>query len=294
MELTEGTARQSLIEACRRVGIDANSVELIRIGSNAVFRTGSDVVGRVAVAAGSLENAARQVAVARWLESVGYPANRALSVSQPVELDGMVVTFWQSVSDDTVYAPIAEVASVIKSLHSLDAPLDIELPDLQPFGAEPDPLPDFPGVGEDDARFLCSRIEWAREEFPRLPFALPFGVIHGDANVGNVLSDKEGRPVVIDLDSFAVGPREWDLIQTALFYDRIGWHTLEEYRTFVDVYSYDIMEWSGYSDLADMREIAMTSWLSQKAESSSSTVAEAKKRIDAIRTGTSRRNWGAH
>lgn len=294
MELTEGTARQSLIEACRQVGIDAHSVELVRIGSNAVFRTSSDVVGRVAVAAVSSDNAAKQVAVARWLESVGYPANRALSVSQPVELDGMVVTFWQSVSDGTVFAPIAEVASVIKRLHSLDTPLDIELPDLRPFGAERDPLPNFVGVGEDDARFLFSRIEWAREEFPRLPFALPFGVIHGDANVGNVLSDKEGRPVVIDLDSFAVGPREWDLIQTALFYDRFGWHTLEEYRTFVDVYGYDVMEWSGYSDLADMREIAMTSWLSQKAKLSSSTAAEAKKRIDAIRTGASRRDWGAY
>ena len=40
---------------------------------------------------------------------------------------------------------------------------------------------------------------------------------------------------VFDLDSFAVGPREWDLVQTALFYDRLGWHTREEYRTFVEV-----------------------------------------------------------
>lgn len=292
MELAEGAARRSLVEACGQVGINADSAELIRIGSNAVFRIGSDVIGRVAVDSSS--SAGRQVAVARWLESVGYPANRALAVQQPVEVNGNVVTFWEAVSDETTYAPIADVASVIKRLHDLDPPRDIELPDLQPFGAKSEQLPDFSGIGDDDAQFLRSRIEWAREEFPKLPFALPFGVIHGDANVGNVLSDKEGEPVVIDLDSFAVGPREWDLIQTALFYDRLGWHTLEEYRAFVDVYGYDVMEWSGYADLADMREVAMTRWLAKKAGSSSSAATEAKKRIYAIRSGTSRRDWGAY
>jgi hypothetical protein len=35
------------------------------------------------------------------------------------------------------------------------------------------------------------------------------------------------------------------------------WHTGEGYRTFVEVYGYDLMAWEGYSDLADMREIAI-------------------------------------
>jgi len=56
----------------------------------------------------------------------------------------------------------------------------------------------------------------------------------------------DGDPVLIDPDSFAAGPREWDLVQTALFYDRFGWHNAKEYRTFVDVYGFDIMDWSGY------------------------------------------------
>jgi hypothetical protein len=62
----------------------------------------------------------------------------------------------------------------------------------------------------------------------------------------------------------------------------------------VKVYEYDIMEWAGYSDLADMREIAMTSWLSKKAASSEHAAAEAAKRIDAIRSGRSRRDWSAY
>ena len=41
-------------------------------------------------------------------------------------------------------------------------------------------------------------------------FALPPGVIHGDASIGNVLRDRHGHPVVIDLDGFARrGNRTW-------------------------------------------------------------------------------------
>ncbi|MCH6165160.1 phosphotransferase family protein [Pseudonocardia alaniniphila] len=294
MDLGEAVGRRSLEEACRRVGVDARSVELIRVGTNAVFRVGRDVIGRVVLDEGNGPSVERQVAVARWLESVGFPANRALAVDQPVKADGLLVTLWESVCDGEVYAPIADVAAVIKQLHELRSPTGIDLPDLRPFGAETDPLPGFPGLDENDATFLRSRIERARLEFGNLPFALPLGVIHGDANVGNVLSGKEGRPVVIDLDSFAVGPREWDLIQTAIFYDRFGWHTAEEYRTFVDVYGYDIMTWPGYSDLADMREVAMVTWLSRKATESGGAAAEAKKRINAMRTGGSRRDWGPY
>jgi hypothetical protein len=54
------------------------------------------------------------------------------------------------------------------------------------------------------------------------------------------------------------------------------------------------MAWKGYSDLADMREIAMTTWLGRKAEESPAAAAEAAKRIHAIRTDGSRRDWGVY
>lgn len=293
-ELARQRAGRALMSACRDVGIDAPSAELIRLGSNAVFRLGGDVVARVAPSLDLFDNAEKQVAVARWLESVDYPATRALQVEQPVKAGGRVVTFWESVGDGTVYAPIADVAALVRRLHELEAPAGLLLPELAPFGQPDDPLPEFPGLPDADGQVLRERIVWARETFPKLPFALPLGVIHGDANVGNVLSDNEGLPVLIDLDSFAIGPREWDLIQTALFADRLGWHTPEEYRVFVEVYGYDITKWSAYSELADMREIAMTTWLSKKAGESEATAREAVKRISAIRTGASRRDWGAY
>ena len=45
-------------------------------------------------------------------------------------------------------------------------------------------------------------------------------------------------------------PREWDLALTAIYYDSFGWHTREEYETFVRIYGFDIMQWPGYRPCA--------------------------------------------
>ena len=293
MPMTEADARRSLLIACRDVGLSTDDPELIRLGSNAVFRVSSQVIARVAPDIASIDNAEKQIRVARWLKQIEYPAVRAIR-ARPIKTADTVVTLWESIAPGTTYAPIADVALLIRRLHELPQPPELPLPDLRPFNPASEEFPHLGGLRPDDRAFLCDRIEWARSEFPRLPFTLPGGVIHGDANVGNVLTDTHGKPVLIDLDSFATGPREWDLIQTALFYDRLGWHTREEYQTFVEVYGYDLMRWKGYSALADMREIAMTTWLSRKASESPGAAAEAHKRINAIRTGASRRDWGAY
>lgn len=292
--LRESTARRALTQACQQVGLPHGDAELIRIGSNAVFRVDAAIIARVAPSLAHRGNAQKQIEVARWLADIDYPATRALDVEQPVDAGGRVVTFWESIAPETRYAPIREVARLTRRLHDLGVPPALALPVLQPFGAPGEPFPDLPAIPAADAQFLRERLEWARWRFPLLPFTLPAGVVHGDANVGNVLVDDQGRAVLIDLDSFSIGPREWDLIQTALFYDRLGWHTGDEYMEFVDVYGYDLMSWSGYGELADMREIAMTTWLCRKAGDSASTAAEALKRVAAIRTGSSRRDWGAY
>ena len=139
---TDATARKALTHACQLAGIDAQTVELIRMGSNAVYRVDGDVIARVAPSTKLMANAEKQIEVARWLESVDYPATRACVVTQPVEADGRVVTFWESISRKTVYAPIRDVALLIKRLHALPAPADVDLPDLQPFGCRGDrPMP---------------------------------------------------------------------------------------------------------------------------------------------------------
>ena len=47
------------------------------------------------------------------------------------------------------------------------------------------------------------------------------GPIHGDAHTGNLLVDT-GQVVLSDFQSAAVGPREWDLLPTAIALERYG------------------------------------------------------------------------
>jgi hypothetical protein len=77
-----------------------------------------------------------------------------------------------------------------------------------------------------------------------------------------------------------------DVALTAIYYDSFGWHTREEYETFVGVYGFDIMQWPGYPVMR-----LMLTWVIQKAGESQHIAAEADKRIRALRSGASRKDW---
>ena len=91
------------------------------------------------------------------------------------------------------------------------------------------------------------RLADLRARYAALEFVLPAGPVHGDANIGNILRRQaDGVAVLIDLDGFASGPREWDLVLTAMYFERFGWHTAAEYAEFAEVYGFDVMAWPGY------------------------------------------------
>jgi aminoglycoside phosphotransferase (APT) family kinase protein len=290
--MSEAETRAILRQACEVAGLSADGARLLRLGSNAVYRLTAPVVARIARPEAGAAAACRMIAVSRWLESAAYPAVRALPLDQPIVLDGHAVTFWEAVSDDgDQYATIGQVAEVIARLHTMAAPDDLRLPVLEPFRDAGQRIAESRWLTGDDRAWMTSELVRLQAEYASLDFALPRGVIHGDANIGNVLRDDLGKPVVIDLDDFATGPREWDLIQTAIYYDRFGWHTREEYETFTRVYGYDLLQWPGYPVLAAVREFIMVTWMVLKADESGSTSAEARKRLHALRTGDSRKDW---
>jgi hypothetical protein len=97
--------------------------------------------------------------------------------------------------------------------------------------------------------------------------------------------------VLSDLDSFRIGPREWDLVQTAIYADRYGWHTEAEYQAFVTANGYDLRSWDGYPVLADVRELLMVLWNAGNAASSAEHAEELAKRLDTLRTGQGRHSW---
>ena len=291
-ELSQARAHALLEQACGVAGLNVDGARLLRIGSNAVYHLAEPVVARISRKDTDLERARRTVAVARWLERVGYPAVRAIAVEQPVEIGGHAITFWESVSDDgDQYATIAEVAQVLAKLHRLDAPAYLHLPMLAPFEDAASRIAVNGWLSPGDRSFLTEQLAILQDSYARLEFALPQGVIHGDANIGNVLHNREGKPVVIDLDGFAIGPREWDLAPTAIYYDSFGWHTHDEYETFMRVYGFDIMQWPGYLTMRAVREFLMVTWVIQQARDSPRVAAEAAKRITALRTDASRKDW---
>jgi thiamine kinase-like enzyme len=167
------------------------------------------VIVRIARDPGPLDEARKQVAVARWLEDVRYPATRAIHVEQPIEVEAHAVTAWQSVSEREEYAPIGQVADLIRQLHALTLPASLLLPRFDPFKQLEERLGILAGVDQNDAAFLRARATELAKQYESLSFPLGYGPIHGDANVGNVILSEDGRPVLIDLDSFATGPREW-------------------------------------------------------------------------------------
>lgn len=291
-ELDEVRAHGLLKQACGVAGLDADGARLLRLGSNAVYHLAAPVVVRISRHDAGEETACRSVEVARWLESAHYPAVRVINVDQPVSIDGHTITFWQSVSDDgDQYATVGQVAEVLARLHRLNAPGNLHLPMLAPFHDAPKRISANGWLSIDDRDFLTKRLSEMREEYARLRYTLTQGVIHGDAGIGNVLRDRKGSPVVIDLDGFAIGPREWDLALTAIYYDSFGWHTCDEYETFVRVYGFDIMQWDGYPVMRAVREFLMVTWVIQQAGESEQIAMEARKRITALRTGVSRKDW---
>lgn len=284
-------AEETLRQACALVDLDADDLELMRLGDHAVFRLqGVGLVARVGRGPERLSSVRQEVAVARWLASEGFPAAQlATEAEQPIVLDGRPVTFWESAGDGRTYATTGEMGELLRRLHCLHPPA-FPLPELRPFAKVAERL-ELATLAPATRAFLIELTSSLESEYAELAFQLDRGPLHGDYNVGNVLRDAHGQPQVIDLDTFAVGPREWDLMQTAMYYDSFGWHTEQEYADFVDGYGFDVRNWAGYPTLRTVRELLMVSWLSQNAGADPRAAAEVEKRVASLRSGGSRRNW---
>ncbi|WP_320773575.1 aminoglycoside phosphotransferase family protein [Streptomyces sp. CRN 30] len=295
VEFTADGVSVVLREACETAGLDPTGAELLRLGSNAVYRLAvAPVIVRIARDPSVLSEMERAVGVARWLETVDFPATRVLpDVTQPSLVRGRVVTFWESVQDQVEYATVGELADLLRRFHWLEEPESLGLPYFDPLAKLSSSLESLTAVSAKDRTFLEERAARLAKDYDRLDFVLPFGLIHGDANIGNVLRHRDGRAVLIDLDGLALAPREWDLILTAIYYDRYGWHSKTEYAEFVHRYGFDLMNWPGYETLADLRELMMVVWIGHQAGTSDRFAAEFELRMRSLRTGEGRDEWGA-
>ncbi|WP_371591193.1 phosphotransferase enzyme family protein [Streptomyces sp. NBC_00470] len=284
-------AAQVLRIACRRTRLEPGRLAPIRLGDHAVFRLERPrLVARVTRSPGRLPGARRETALASWLAGTAYPAARLHNaIKQPVVVDHHAVTFWEDLGADAAYAATGDMGRLLHQLHGLTAP-PFPLPALRPFATLGRRLARAE-LPPETRTFLRDRIQHLEAAYNSLEFTLPSGHLHGDFNVGNVLVDPTGHPTVIDLDGFVTGPREWDLVPAAIYFDTFGWHTRTEYTAFADGYGCDVRTWSGYPTLRSIHELLMITWLAQSAGSDPRAAAEVARRTDTLRTGACRRTW---
>ena len=281
----------ALREACDRVGFPSGDAELLRIGENAIYQlTDLSVVIRIARSADRLPCVERELCVARWLAAAGVPAIRVFEEidQQPLLVNGHPVSFWHSVTGGEPAATTVDLARLLASFHAL-AGCPCDLPGFDPLRPVAPRVAKADDVAAADRDFLSARCVDLSAQLRDLVFALPRGPIHGDAHTNNLLTD-HGQVVLLDFEAAAIGPREWDLLPTAIAVDRYGLPE-EEYREFADTYGFDVRAWQGYPVLREVRELTMTTWIMQNVGESQAVAAEFALRVESLRERDSKRAW---
>ena len=274
-----------------KLGLDRGKIELLGpIADNAVFRLPGRTVARIATAAAG-DRALREVRTGRWLAAQGLPAVQPLeSIEQPLSLDGHVVTLWHEIPDASM-ASTSELAVLLRQLHELPMPTDFDIPALDPFVRLSEHLEAAePALSPTDRDFLAARLEELRAEYASVSDRLQVCVIHGDANRKNAIRGRDGKAVLLDLERFSLGPREWDLVVPAV-YRRLGWYSEIEYDAFVEAYGWDVRSWSGFATYAALREFRMTAWLLSRLAREPRLRDEATIRIASLRDPDAPRAW---
>lgn len=290
---TAAAALRALQLACDQRGLSWSGATLLGpVGDNGVFRLPLEgVVARVAWGMPALAMVERELRVAAWLAQQDLPAVRpsALVAEQPILSDGRVITFWEEIPAPKLGRP-ADIGALLRRLHALPPPSEGMLPVFDPFYRQDSHIHDATGLHEHDRRFLLGLLEELRAEYSTLPFAHPARAIHGDPHRKNLVRSAD-RVVMLDLERFALGPIEWDQVVPAV-YHLVGWYSDADYAAFVEAYGSDIMQWEGFSTLARVRQLRMTTWLAGRTGREPRPIPEALNRIATLRTPTAaHRPW---
>ncbi|MEV6234918.1 aminoglycoside phosphotransferase family protein [Saccharopolyspora shandongensis] len=287
---TPETTRAILHKAGKQLDLDTSGATLIRMGENAMYRLESPPImvriGRSPAAAEKERN------VAAWLADHDFPAVHLADFQQPVLVDDYAVTFWKFIEESLDSVTEHELGGTLRALHDLPTPSAFSLPPFEPM---PKIAPRLSAIGDrlpvEDRMFISERKAELEEEFSGLSFSLGVGVVHGDYHPGNLMRDQAGIIRLIDFEDFVFGPREWDACVEAVRYWAFGWVSPEDYRSYVDAYGFDPLDWDGFPVMRAIRELNMTTWLAQLLGQSDEVDKEVHKRIADLRNGQRLRNW---
>lgn len=222
------------------------------------------------------------------------PYGRNFGIAQPITIDGRAVTIWEELPPHRD-GSVNEVAHLLKALHALPEP-DFDLEPLEPFRKIRTRLDQAKAIKETDLEWLYRYTDSLEEAWLRLVETpgLSRCVLHGDAWVGNVASADDGTAYLLDLDSFTVGPREWDLTSTAVKLTSTSSITRHDYEDFCTVYGADVTTSDGYEVLRDIRELRMTAYaarITTEHPDHPHARDETQYRIECLMGGQGQRPW---
>lgn len=245
--------QQALAAACRMIDFSPAGARCLHKHATTIFLIPRhQAVARIARGQDRRAQAARAVAMTRWLLKYDFPATEPLDVPQPIEVDGVVVTFWRYYDQGEDARPRSPaLGQLLRDLHDLP-PAPIDLPPYLPLRALMDNLKASSYLQSEAKAWLMGRCEELLDAFEGLEFVLPGGHLHGDAYPGNLLQ-AGGDFILGDWDEASVGPRELDLIN--IFQGARFGRTPDELRLFGKAYGCDLRGWPGFSTLREIRDL---------------------------------------
>ena len=277
---------------CEQVGLPTSGLELLRFGSNAVFGVDQAHVLRVMRPSTSEADVQREIELVREFVRLDVPTVRLADdvAVRPLRALDCLGTVWERLAEPDRGNVHGSLGQLVRIFHQSTAELRVPLEPWRQLAASDRRLAQRrEHYAAEDVRMLTHWSARIARELDQVQPALPAGVVHGQAEVGNVLL-RAGQPVLIDFEQVSIGPREWDLVHTAVVVTRFG-RPEQCYRDFADAYGFDVRTWDGYQTHRRLWELCATTWLMQHDHGDRKVAQEIEVRLQTWRDDDSAARW---
>lgn len=272
------------------LGVHSEDAQLLRLTNNAVFALpGSGIVIRITRTHRLRDRVAKVVQLARWFAEIDAPTiHLAPNVTQPVEVRNLVASVWEYVPPRSPAPTLEDLGSVLREFHVLGVP-PFPLPAWDPIDDARRRLADAEGLGRHDRDYLvkwCDRLE---PQITALNQRTERKLIHGDAHVGNLLTEWSGRTLMCDFDATCIGPWQVDLAAVAVGEARFG--GTGKHRILAAAYGFDVTSDPSWPLLREARELKMIAAAVPLLATSENVAAEFTKRLRSVREHDHETRW---
>lgn len=253
---TAAAVTATLHRITAQLGILDDDAKLLRLTNNAVFALPSaDVVVRITRSHQLHERASKVAQLGRWFASIDAPTIRlAPPAGQPLLVDGLTATVWRYLPATDAPPTVDDLGEVLRRFHRLGLP-PFPLPAWDPIGDARRRLADAEGLDQRARAALLNLCDQFAPAVTALNQRAGTSLVHGDAHVGNLLRDRDGRVVLCDFDATCTGPWQVDLAAVAVGESRFG--RAGTHAKLAAAYGYDVTEDPDWQTLRQARELKM-------------------------------------